>query len=131
MWLVDTSIWIAVFRRKDPFDLVRVVPFDEIVTCLPIVQEVLQGFKEEKSFRIARDAMRNLPILDDPLGLDVIDDAVDLYRSARRAGLTVRSSVACLIAASALRHDVGVFHHDRDYAALARVSELRQRSVRA
>jgi len=41
----------------------------------------------------------------------------------------VRSSVDCLIAASALRHDVGVLHSDRDYTGLARVSPLRQRKV--
>ena len=41
-----------------------------------------------------------------------------LYRSARRVGLTVRSSVDCLVAACALRHDLEVLHRDRDYAAL-------------
>jgi predicted nucleic acid-binding protein len=130
MWLVDSSVWIAVFRRKDPLDITSVVTFDEIVTCLPVIQEVLQGFRDERPFRIARDAMRSLPTLDEPLAFDVVDAAVDLYRSARRAGITVRSSVDCLIAASALRHDVGVLHVDRDYAALARVSQLRQRTVR-
>jgi predicted nucleic acid-binding protein len=130
MWLVDTSLWIAVFRRKAPLDLTSVVAFDEIVTCLPIVQEVLQGFRDERPYRIAKEAMRSLPTLDDPLGFEVIDDAVDLYRAARRAGVTVRSSIDCLIAASALRHDVGVLHADRDYTALARVSQLQQRAVR-
>lgn len=127
MWLVDTSVWIAVFRRKDPLDLASVVAFDEIVTCLPIVQEVLQGFRDERPYRIAKESMRSLPTLDDPLGFDVIDAAVELYRAARRARLTVRSSVDCLIAASALRHDVGVLHLDRDYSALAQISQLRQR----
>src|SRR5712671_6907660 len=105
MWLVDTSVWIAVFRRKSPFDLMGAVPFDEVVTCLPIMQEVLQGFRDEKAFRTAKEAMRNLPTLDDPLEFECVLAAVDLYRAARRAGVTVRSSVDCLIAASALRHD--------------------------
>jgi predicted nucleic acid-binding protein len=74
--------------------------------------------------------MRSLPTLDDPLGFDVVDAAVELYRSARRAGITVRSSVDCLIAASALRHDVGILHADRDFPALAKVCQLRQRAVR-
>lgn len=130
MWLVDTSVWIAVFRRKDPLDLISVVTFDEIVTCLPIVQEVLQGFRDQRSYRVAKDAMRNLPTLDEPMSFEVYDEAVDLYRAARRAGVTVRSSVDCLIAASALRHQVGVLHADRAYAALARVSPLQQRAVR-
>jgi predicted nucleic acid-binding protein len=54
---------------------------------------------------------------------------VDLYRLCRGRGLTVRSSVDCLIAASAARHDLEVLHRDRDYALIARVAPLRQRSV--
>jgi predicted nucleic acid-binding protein len=51
-------------------------------------------------------------------------------RTARRAGLTVRSSVDCLIAAAALRNDLEVLHRDRDFDALSRVSGLRVRKVR-
>jgi predicted nucleic acid-binding protein len=57
-------------------------------------------------------------------------EAADLYRAARRAGLTVRSGIDCLIAACALRHRFEVLHHDRDYDALARISCLRARRVR-
>ncbi len=56
MILVDTSIWIDVFRSRRPLDLVSLVAFDDVVTCLPVVQEVLQGFREENAFRLARDA---------------------------------------------------------------------------
>jgi predicted nucleic acid-binding protein len=56
-------------------------------------------------------------------------EAVDLYRAARRAGITIRSSVDCLIAACALRHDLTVLHRDRDYAALARICPLNSRDV--
>lgn len=44
MTLVDTSVWIETFRRGSTFDLTAVVSIDEVVTCLPVVQEVLQGF---------------------------------------------------------------------------------------
>ena len=129
MTLVDTSVWIEVFRRSRPLDLEALVPLDEVVTCLPVVQEVLQGFREERAYRLAYDAMFALPIVEAPIGADVFVDAVDLYRSARRQGLTVRSSVDCLIAACALRHDLDVLHRDRDFPVLARVSRLRQRRV--
>ena len=127
MTLVDTSVWIEVFRRGRPLDLEAVVPLDEVVTCLPVVQEVLQGFREERAYRLAYDAMFALPIVEAPIGADLFVDAVDLYRSARRQGLTVRSSVDCLIATCALRHDLDVLHRDRDFPVLARVSRLRQR----
>ena len=129
MVLLDTSVWISVFRRRDPLDLDSVVAFDDIVTCLPVVQEVLQGFGEESAFRIAHDAMWSLPIVDSPLHSETVEAAIALYRTARRQGITIRSSVDCLIAASALRHDLEVLHHDRDFAQLAAVSHLRERSL--
>ena len=127
MILIDTSVWIEVFKQKRPLDLPALVDLDEVVTCLPVVQEVLQGFKEERAFRIARESMISLPILDAPLELIVVEQAAQLYRAARRAGLTIRSGTDCLIAASAIRHDVEVLHRDRDFPALAQVSTLRQR----
>ncbi len=124
MTLVDTSVWIEVFRKPSRVVLDRLVEFDDIVTCLPVVQEVLQGFVDEHAFQVARDAMRALPTVESPLSRGVYDDAVDLYRAARRAGVTVRSGVDCLIAACALRHRLTVLHHDRDFDQLARVSAL-------
>ena len=68
-------------------------------------------------------------MVDSPMPRATFDQAVDLYRAARRAGLTVRSGVNCLIAACALRHGLELLHHDRDYETLARVSTLRSRKL--
>lgn len=125
MVLVDTSIWVEFFRKPSRLDLPSVVDLDEVVTCLPVLQEVLQGFREARAFSVARDAMLALPIVDAPLPRERFEEAVDLYRRARAAGLTVRSSTDCLIAASALRHGLSVLHRDRDFGFLARVSLLR------
>jgi predicted nucleic acid-binding protein len=127
--LVDTSVWIATFRGRNPLDLEDVLEFDEVVTCLPVVQEVLQGFREERDFRHAREAMLALPIVESPLAEVVFSHAIDLYRSARRSGLTLRSSVDCLIAACAIRNDLEILHLDRDYRVIAQVSSLRHRAL--
>jgi predicted nucleic acid-binding protein len=129
--LVDTSVWIEVFRKPSRLDLDSLVDFDDVVTCLPVVQEVLQGFDAEHAFVRAREAITALPMVEAPLGRDVFLQAVDLYRAARRQGLTVRSSTDCVIAVCALRHDLEVLHCDRDFDALAGVSALRARNVRA
>jgi predicted nucleic acid-binding protein len=128
--LVDTSVWIEVFRRSPTLTLESLVDFDAIVTCLPVVQEVLQGFDDERAFRIARDAMLALPIVEEPMAAAVFEQAAELFRQARRAGKTVRSGADCLIAACAIRHDVEVLHCDRDFDALAAVAPLRARNVR-
>ena len=97
--------------------------------CLPVIQEILQGFRDEQAFRVARDSLRAIPCVESPLDQNLFLEAADLYRRARRAGFTVRSGIDCLIAACAIRNDLVVIHQDRDYSALARVSSLRQRSL--
>jgi predicted nucleic acid-binding protein len=79
----------------------------EVVTCLPVLQEVLQGFDSDAAYRVARMSL------------------AELYRSAGRLGLTVRSSVDCLIAVCALWNGEIILHKDRDFESLARVSPLR------
>lgn len=129
MVLVDTSIWIEVFRRPSRFRLDSIVDLEDVVTCLPVIQEVLQGFVQQRAFRIARESMYSLPLVESPLGSQVFDEAIELYRRARRAALTIRSGVDCLIAACALRNDLTVLHYDRDFDQLARVSSLQVRTV--
>jgi predicted nucleic acid-binding protein len=119
-----------VFRRPPAIDLSTFVDIDDVVTCLPVYQEVLQGFRDEPSFRTAREAMSSMTIVESPLGADVFDEAVQLYRTARRAVLTIRSSVDCLIATCAMRHDLEILHLDRDFDALGRIAPLRVRSAR-
>ncbi len=129
MYLIDTSVWIDVFHRPRRIDLRSLVDPDDIVTCLPVVQEVLQGFRDDRAFRVARDAMRAIPTVEAPLGRTAFEDAVDLYRLARRAGVTVRSSVDCLIAVCAVRNDLTLLHHDRDFDRIAQIAPLRSRNV--
>jgi len=129
MFLVDTSAWIEILRRPARLRLEAVAEIDDVATCLPVVQEVLQGFRDETAFRTAREAMMSFPMVESPLRQEVYETAIDLYRTARRAGFTVRSGVDCVIAACALRNGLTVAHHARDFASLARVSPLQVREV--
>ena len=129
MILVDTSVWIEWMRPVRPLAFEEIVAFDDVAVCLPIIQELLQGLDDEAWFRVAREALLSMPVLENPVRESLVLEAVALYRTARRAGLSIRSSADCLIAACALRHDAEVLHRDRDYEHLARVSHLRQRRV--
>ena len=126
MVLVDTSVWIETFRKGTRFKLESVVDTEDIVTCLPVVQEVLQGFRDEHAY-----AMLSFPIVESPLRAEVVLEAANLYRAARRAGLTVRSGVDCVIAACAIWNGLSVLHRDRDFDVIARISSLESRGIRA
>jgi predicted nucleic acid-binding protein len=112
------------FRKRRPLKIEARVDLEEIVTCLPVIQEVLQGFRDEEAFRIAKDAMFAFPIVESPLTQQVYFEAIQLYRSARRSRLTVRSGVDCLIAVCALRNGLTVIHKDRDYSTIAKICAL-------
>ena len=130
MLLVDTSVWIEVFRRPSRLAVEEVLDLDDAVTCLPVIQEVLQGFRDERAFLTARDAIYAMPIVGSPVTSSLVDRAVDLYRSARRAGFTIRSGADCLIAACALTHTLPVLHHDRDFDLLTKISPLESRRLK-
>jgi predicted nucleic acid-binding protein len=127
MILVDSSAWIEVLRGRRREAFASVAPKSEIVTCLPVIQEVLQGFDNAAVRRVARAALGEVPTLEEPLTRAVFDDAIQLFLDARQAGLTIRSGVDCLIAACAIRNDAMVLHVDRDFTKLAKVSPLRAR----
>ena len=129
MLLVDSSVWVEVFRKPSRLRLDQVVDFDDVVTCLPVVQEVLQGFRDERAFQTAREAIYALPMVASPVTQPVFDQAIELYRAARRAGITIRSGIDCLVAACAIRHSLAVLHRDRDFDLLAKVSSLESRRI--
>ena len=133
MVVVDSSVWVEVFRRPKaggrPFDLERHVLMNRVVVCLPIIQEVLQGIRDEGPFQLTRRSLLALPMIESPLDIEVYEEAAQLFRTARRAGYTVRSGVDCLIACCAIRHGFEVLHRDRDFSLLARVSSLRARDI--
>jgi predicted nucleic acid-binding protein len=125
MILVDSSAWIELLRGRHRETFQSVAPSSEIVTCLPVIQEVLQGFDNAAVRRVARAALADVPTIEEPLTRAVFDEAVTLFLDARRAGLTIRSGVDCLIAACAIRNDAMLLHVDRDFTKLAKVSKLR------
>jgi len=127
MILVDTSAWIEVLRGRARERFAAAVAGEEIVTCLPVMQEVLQGIDDQAAFHVATAAFADIRLLESPLTRVVFDDAIQLYREARRSSITIRSGVDCLIAVCALRHGATVLHKDRDFTHLARVTPLRVR----
>lgn len=69
------------------------------------------------------DHVRAFPIL----RLENLDDfslATALYRKARRAGVTIRKTLDCLIAAPCVREGAPILHADEDFDRLASCTDL-------
>lgn len=123
MILVDTSIWITLLSGTPRYRIGE----DDILrfaTCAPIVQEVLQGLRPGFKSDTFREAFLAIPVLSDPIPLSLFLSAADIYRHGRSRGVTIRSSIDCLIAAVAIENKVPVWHRDRDFTAIARYTGL-------
>jgi predicted nucleic acid-binding protein len=125
--LVDTSAWIEYLRGTDSPYTTYVREAIRADTPLawtePILYELTAGARSPRR----GDDLRALLLRGPILAVDGLQDwevAAQLYRSARARGLTVRSSIDCLIAAVALRTANPVLARDRDFEALAQVSDL-------
>ena len=127
MIVVDTTVWIDFLEgRGSAFDrhLAELVEIDAPLALVDIIYcEILQGIRDEEIYQRTRVSLRAHPILR-PRGLETFETAANLYRTARRHGLTIRRSVDCLIAATCLETGAEIYHNDRDFDALARVSAL-------
>jgi predicted nucleic acid-binding protein len=123
MILVDTSIWIEILTRN-PRHIIREEDLFSFVTCGPVVQEVLQGLRPGLQSDAFRTAFLAIPVLSDPVPLALFVSAAEIYRQGRKRGITIRSSVDCLIAAIAIDRGIPVWHRDRDFSAIARYTGL-------
>jgi predicted nucleic acid-binding protein len=123
MILVDTSVWIELLAGK-PRRAIREEDLLRFATCGPVVQEVLQGLRPGPQSDAFREAFLAIPVLSDPIPLNVFVSAAEIYRQGRQRGLTIRSSVDCLIAAIAIENRIPVWHRDRDFTAIARYTGL-------
>ena len=127
MIVVDTTVWIDFLgARGTAFDrhLTELLEDDAPIALVDIVYcEVLQGIRDEDAYHRTRRSLLAHPILR-PRSLETFETAANLYREARRRGLTVRRSVDCVIAATCLETGSELYHNDRDFDAIAQVSDL-------
>ena len=117
-FLFDTSVWIDFFAGRNSKEVELLTRFLEddtsVYTCPVIIQEILQGIKNEKTFQQIKESLLALPVL----AVDQTEAAIgaaQIYRQLRKKGITIRKSNDCLIAFYALKNGVEVVHHVRDF----------------
>lgn len=127
--LVDTSVWIDLFGKARKYRI-SADELSEVATCPPIIQEVLQGIRNEQAREGLKDRFLGLHCVANPVDLGYYLEASELYATGRRKGLTIRSSIDCLIAAIALRGNLVVWHADRDFEAISKFTSLKTLTAR-
>ncbi|MES2268454.1 MAG: PIN domain-containing protein [Bacteroidota bacterium] len=124
--LVDTSVWINFFKGIDTRASVFLRDnMDQFViaTCPVIVQEVLQGVISDKQYTFLKNYFNGLAHLSGDSYL-LANEAAQLYRQLRKAGITIRKPNDCLIAAYTLHHKVTLLHDDKDFDHISNHAQL-------
>ena len=128
MVLVDTTVWIALLRGQagPAVQRLRVILDEGDAALAPvIVQEILQGARDEAACRTLQRRFSALPMIDGTSALQTRMQthmaAGRLYARCRWAGITPRSPHDCLIAQIAIEHEVPLLHDDRDFELLSQV----------
>jgi hypothetical protein len=119
--LVDTSVWADFFNGFPSAEhgalSALLTTEHELCTCGVVVAEVFQGLRRDKGRRQLEDLFRDLTFLE-PAGIDSGFHAAEVYRSLRKRGKTIRSTIDCLIAVLAEENDCHVLARDRDLVTI-------------
>lgn len=126
MIAIDTSAVIDLLRNR-PTALARNLELlielgETLAFPAPVAQELLQGARDDGEWRILSRYLASQEIL--VPDSETYRRAAKIYYDCRRAALTVRSSVDCLVAQLALDRGGFLLADDRDYAAIATVRPL-------
>lgn len=124
MILADTSAWVEYDRATGSSvdqRLTDLITHEEALAVTePVIMEVLAGARTDDR---ATD-LRRLLLRFHLLGFDVaadFDAAANVYRLCRRAGVTPRGMIDCMIASVARRHRATLLAADVDLSRVAAV----------
>jgi predicted nucleic acid-binding protein len=81
------------------------------------VAEIFQGLRRERERQAIQRSFQDLLFLE-PSGMEVYLHAARLYRSLWKRGVTVRSTVDCIIATLAEEADCALLARDSDMEAI-------------
>jgi predicted nucleic acid-binding protein len=126
--LVDTSVWSLALRRNVPEDHPQVKLLaglirggEDVFLTGSILQEVLQAFRAEATFRRMVRYFDPFPLL--PMDRAIHVAAATLHRTCARHGVAA-STVDCEIAAAAIQHRCALLTADKDFERMARYCDL-------
>ncbi len=129
MILVDSSVWIDFFNGtgNDETDkLNEIFGLEEVVIGDLILAEVLQGFRSDKDYKIAKDVLTSLTI-HELIGEKIAIKSADNYRKLRKKGITIRKTTDVIIATYCIENKIPLLFTDKDFIPF--VENLRLKSV--
>jgi predicted nucleic acid-binding protein len=126
--IFDTSVWIDFLNKKRSVASDLLVEYieqnDQVLFVPTILQELLQGIREDAQYNHIKDILSYFTALQIP-PVQAAVGAADLYRSLRKKGLTIRKINDCLIAYYAIEFSITLIHSDSDFDLIGAHSRLK------
>jgi predicted nucleic acid-binding protein len=125
--IVDTSVWIDFLngQASREADVLAQAIAEGDTIHLPglVLTEILLGLKNDAQARRVESLLDAFDWVEGPTRQDHVA-AAKLYRQCRAKGITVRSTIDCLIAQLCIRENLPLLAKDRDFAEMAKVVPL-------
>jgi len=128
--LVDTSVWIEFFKRKEPWHrAVSGLMDDKRICCAGIVlAELLQGAKSEKELSVLRDFRHVFEFLNE--SVDLWQAAGELSHALLRKGKSIGLS-DCYLAVAAKTNNAMILTVDKHFEVIKGVAGIALFDVKA
>ncbi|MDQ7057793.1 MAG: PIN domain nuclease [Ghiorsea sp.] len=126
MILVDSSVWIDYFNgvlTHETNKLDEILGLEEVVIGDLILTEVLQGFRNDKDFKIAKDILTSLNVYE-MLGTELALKSAYNFRRLRKQGITIRKTADVIIATYAIENKLPLLFSDKDFLPFVRLLDL-------
>jgi Predicted nucleic acid-binding protein, contains PIN domain len=120
--VVDSSVWIDFLNGRDAPHVRRLrslLGLEEVVVGDLMLCEVLQGLKDDRAAQRVEALLRRFDIVAMG-GEEIAVAAARNFRSLRRRGITVRTTIDLLIGAWCIENHVALLHNDNDFRPMAR-----------
>jgi predicted nucleic acid-binding protein len=128
--LVDTSVWVDFFNgyaSPEARTLAHLIEDEaDLCTCGVVVAEFFQGIRDRRNLQKLEHHFREMLCLT-PREPDTYFAAASLFRTLRAQGITVRSTIDCLVAQLAAEGDALLLAKDRDMRLIIDSGTLRVR----
>lgn len=125
MYLIDTSIWISYLKgeKNAGVDYLKDILAKRSAFGITsvIYQEILQGVYSEKDFNELKEYFETQEFYHPKDPILTYEFAASLYFRCRKKGLTIRSTIDCLIASIAIEHDLLLLHNDKNFEEIAKI----------
>jgi predicted nucleic acid-binding protein len=120
MILVDTSVWIDYFNGGDNIfteELDLQLSKGIVVIGDLILAEILQGFRKDNDFQLAKDSLDAL-VCFNIVSRTLAVKSAENFRLLRKKGITVRKTTDMLIGTFCIENKISLLYQDRDFDPL-------------